>query len=244
MNGSIPEQDLKRIEELESRLDYTFKDISLLVTALSHSSYANESGDPGIADNERLEFLGDAVLGMIISEILYRTFSGTEGILTRAKNHLVSARTLGRLAEGLHIGEYLLLGKGEEKDGGRTKESLAANAFEAVIGAIYLDGGMQAATDFVGEAFRELIESYSHERVSKRDYKSYLQELLQARQISAPRYEVARERGPDHQKKFEIVLSIDDVYVSRGLGKSKKAAEQEAARIALEKIERGKIELH
>lgn len=243
MKISIPEQDLKRIEELQSRLGYTFKEIGLLVTALSHSSYVNESGDPGIEDNERLEFLGDAVLGMIISELLYRAFSGAEGVLTRAKNHLVSARTLGRLAADIQLGENLLLGKGEEKDGGRSKESLAANAFEAVIGAIYLDGGMQAAADFIGETFRELIESYSHERVSKRDYKSYLQELLQARQFAAPRYEVAQERGPDHQKKFEIELIINEVTLSRGYGKSKKAAEQDAARIALEKIERGEFAL-
>ena len=228
---------------LEDLLGYRFKHPELLERALTHSSYANELGgmENGIRDNERLEFLGDAVLGLVISDLLFRSTPEDEGALTRAKSHLVSARSQALVAPRYRLGEFLRLGRGEEKDGGRTKGSLLANALEAVVGAVYLDGGMGAARRLITEAFGGELRAYDGERLLRDDPKSYLQELLQARELPAPAYAVVETSGPDHSKDFIVELRVGASALVRGRGRSKKSAEQAAARSAIAKIETGEL---
>jgi ribonuclease-3 len=237
------EQEIEKLdvdlEKLQEILDYRFKDISLLINALTHPSYANEMG-PDFPDYERMEFLGDSVLGMIVAHNLYEKKDKAEGYLTRAKSHVVSAPMLSRQAEMLDLGSFLLLGKGEEKGKGREKESVLENAFEALVGAIYLDGGLEQARKFVLGVFRDIIDNYSDVQVRKKDHKSYLQEYLQAHKLPTPSYNIAREEGPAHDKTFTVELAINGKVEATGQGRSKKHAEQAAADQLINDLEKGK----
>jgi ribonuclease-3 len=222
----------------QQSLGITFNNISLLAQALVHSSYVNEN--PGLAptSNERLEFLGDAVLGLVVAERLYQDFPQfTEGQMTRLRAALVRRETLARMAQAIGLGDHLYLGKGEETSGGRQKPVNLAGAIEAVIGAIFLDQGLAQARDF---ALR-LLEADLQKAVTRGDiidYKSELQELIQAREQQTPTYHVIESTGPEHDKRFTVEVKVGDTLLGRGSGKSKKAAESEAARVALEKLHR------
>ena len=226
------------LDSLEARLGYEFRDPELLAQALTHRSHRDaDSGDAAPHDNERLEFLGDAVVGFVVSDVLCRLLPALrEGKLSRIKANLVNARNLRRVAERLELGRYLRLGPGEEKTGGRQKQALLANAVEAVVAALYRDGGMEPASRFVEEfLLRELRES-SVEPLARADYKSALQEYLQARRLPAARYPTVEARGPEHRKTFTVELWVGERCLARGEGATKKAAEQQAARRALERI--------
>lgn len=225
-----------RFGDLERRLDYRFRDRQLLVTAMTHRSYANErSGE--LQDNEVLEFLGDAVLGLIVSDVLCTRHPYlTEGQMSKLKSHLVSADTLAKLAEELGIGDFVLLGRGEEKTDGRAKNSILANCFEAIIAALYLDGGLERARSFVLDRIEPLISQVDGGPPRVRDFKSALQERVQARGLPLPVYRVVDERGPDHDKTFHVEVKVADGYDSVGRGKTKKRAEQRAAHHVLEML--------
>ncbi len=220
--------------DLERALRYRFDNKDLLKCALTHRSYVPESGD-SVHDNERLEFLGDAVLELVISDLLYHKFakSYSEGDLTKMRAYLVSEGRLVGLAKILGIGDHLLMGKGEEKCGGRMRPSILADAFEAIIGAIYLDGGFKSAYKFVAEQFCTLLKD-APKKGLKIDYKSRLQEMTQKRFHALPSYRLVETGGPDHARHFRVALYFNDKEISEGTGKSKKEAEQQAARIALE----------
>lgn len=222
---------------LEERLGHRFGDPDLLRRALTHRSYANEREDD-VVDNEVMEFLGDAVLGFVISELLYRRHPDlSEGEMSKVKAYLVSADSLARQAEELDLGRFLMLGKGEEKTAGRAKDSLLSNAFEAVTAAIYLDAGMEAARGFIERLlWPDAIEGLRRES-SINDFKSRLQERLQAETRTLPVYQVVAEYGPDHDKVFQVEVRVDDRPIAEGEGRTKKAAEQEAAEAALETLE-------
>jgi ribonuclease-3 len=227
------------ISGLERRIGYRFRDAGLLEHALTHKSRAHEDATGGVVDNESLEFLGDAVLGFIIADLLYHEFPQfQEGQKSKAKAALVSTVALASLGQRIGLGEYLLLGRGEEKTGGRQKLALLADGCEAVIAAIYLDGGIDSARNFI---LHELAEEIEHVRspLFMRDYKSALQERLQAAGRPLPEYEVASEHGPDHDKRFRIVVRVGGEVVAESEGRTKKEAEQEAARLALEIIREG-----
>ena len=229
--------------ELEKRLGYRFQDRELLVRALTHSSYAHEQAGEPIRDNERLEFLGDAVLGLVVCDIVFHMSGEDEGRLTRLKSHLVSARTGRRLAEDLRLGRYIRLGKGEEQDGGRHKPSLLANAFESVVGAVYLDGGLEAARALILSAYEPVMLYSDFEELIKEDFKSRLQEKLQSHKLPPPEYSVVEETGPAHRKRFTVEIRIGGGEPTRGTGGSKKSAEQAAAAAALELIDSGGLDL-
>lgn len=202
--------------------------------ALTHRSYANENAVLGCADNERLEFLGDAVLQLCTSNLLMRLFPGeAEGPLSKRRTSIVNERPLAELARQLDLGSFVLLGKGEENSGGRVKSSILSDTYEAVIAAVYLDGGYRAANRFIERFFAPLIRE-EKEAFIYRDYKSDLQELAQGRYRFIPRYELVGESGPDHDKTFEMEVRVADVVSIRARGKNKKEAEQEAARLALD----------
>lgn len=233
-NGGAREGDL---EGLEEKLGYHFEDRELLLQALSHRSFANEQ-EVEISDNEVLEFLGDAVLGLVVSEMLFRRHPElSEGQMSKLKAFLVSADTLARQAETIDMGSYLLLGRGEEKTDGRGKDSLLANAFEAVIAAIYLDGGMSAVAGFLDRMLWPQLATAAQRDPSLRDFKSLLQERLQANGQPLPVYRVVEETGPDHDKLFEVELLVGGEYLATGRGRTKKSAEQAAAETALADIE-------
>jgi ribonuclease-3 len=218
---------------LEGRLGYRFRDAGLLEHALTHKSRAHEDATGGVTDNESLEFLGDAVLGFVVAELLYREFPHFhEGQKSKAKAALVSTTTLASVADRIGLGEYLLLGRGEEKTGGRRKQALLADGCEAVIAAIYLDGGIDAARDFI---VRELAHEIEQARGPSflRDYKSALQERVQGRGRPLPIYELVAERGPDHDKRFVVQVRVAGETLAEASGRTKKEAEQEAARLAL-----------
>lgn len=228
---------IREIETLSGTLGYAFGDIALLDLALTHGSYANENPDLVRGDNERLEFLGDAVLQLCISDILMERFiEYTEGQLSKTRAFLVNEQSLAALARRYRIGEFILLGRGEEKAEGRNKDSILGDTFESLIGAIYLDGGHSAAADFIRQAFRVSVDEWARKPVY-RDYKSILQEASQNRFREIPRYRIVQTSGPDHDKIFEIEASIGDHIATTGTGKNKKEAEQEAARRALEKLD-------
>lgn len=219
---------------LEEVVGYTFKDAGLLKQALSHKSHASESGS-GVY-NERLEFLGDSVLAAVVAHALFSEYPDEpEGNLSKKKSLLVSRPSLAAWGEELDLGSYLLLGVGEESTGGRTRQSLLANAVEALIGAIYLDGGYEPAAKFVRAWW-----STKHAGLLETDHKSRLQELLQKRYKSPPSYELTASTGPDHDKVFKVLVRIAGKELGEGSGKSKKEAEQSAARDALAKLEKGK----
>jgi len=232
-----PDETKARCAELEARLGHSFRNAALCETALTHTSWVNEAGQPERSDNERLEFLGDAVLDLVVSDLLMRRFPDRrEGDLSRARAALVSEPGLAQVAVALELGRFILLGKGEERTGGRGRPSILANALEALMGAIYVDAGFDAAAAVASRLFESRIEEVDqHARL---DYKSRLQERAQALWQTAPVYEVVAEEGPDHDKRFEVALSLAGRPYGRAIGRSKKEAEQGAAAAALEAIER------
>lgn len=224
-------------EALEQASAYRFRDRGLLEHAMTHTSRANEDVSGGVFDNESLEFLGDAVLGFVIADILFREFPGfDEGQKSKTKASLVSTATLARQAERLNLGEHLLLGRGEEKTGGRRKQALLADGYEALIAAIYLDGGVEHARAFIAREFAPLIADVREHGVAGQDHKSALQEYLQSHDQPLPEYRVAGTLGPDHNKLFQVEVVVNGETVADATGGSKKDAEQEAARRALEKL--------
>jgi ribonuclease-3 len=229
---------LPRLDEIEEILQHRFRDPSLLERALTHSSaVADGQGEPSSADSERLEFLGDAVLGMLVSDYLLASFPDwSEGQLSRGRAHLVNAASLSAAAQRLGLGGHLLLGRGEEKTGGRRKPALLADAFESVVGAIYLDAGLDLARSFVTRALLSAALHAEGDRLGRADYKSELQELLQKCGWPAARYRVLRETGPDHQKKFLVEVSVAGRVAATGAGSNKKESEQSAAQQALEQL--------
>ena len=219
---------------LETKLGYVFHRPELLENALYHSSYANEHRGAGISSNERLEFLGDAVLGFVTAEYLYTKHPDMpEGDLTRIRAALVCEESLHEVAQSLDLGNYLLLGKGEEQGGGRTRESILADAVESVIAASFLDGGMEAALHFV-KTF--ILVQVPVKQLHNADYKTQLQELVQQKKNQVLAYVLLDETGPDHDKHFAVAVTLNGAEVGRGDGRSKKRAEQEAARLAIEKL--------
>ena len=223
-----------QLRDLERRLGYRFTDLGLLDRALTHASHANEDMSPGAMDNEPLEFLGDAVLGLVVTDLLHRRDpDGPEGPKTRHRARLVSGPSLSRRASELGLPGLLLLGRGEEKTGGRQKSALWTNAYEALVAALYLDGGFEAAHRFIRDDFAAEMEEgdAAHE-----DVKSALQELLQGQGRPLPEYRVAEEAGPGHRRWYRVECRLDDGLVTEGEGASKKVAQQHAARRALEHL--------
>ena len=222
------------IKDLELAIGYRFRNISLLQNALAHSSYANERWHNSFMSNERLEFLGDSILGMLVADHLYRNFPDRpEGELTRLRADMVCERALAQIAQRIHLGEHLLLGKGEEQSGGRNRDSILADAVESVIAACYLDGGMDAAKQFVQNF---VLDQMSVAPVNNKDYKTALQERVQQKRNQTLVYTLIGESGPDHDKHFEVALTLNGQVIGRGVGSSKKRAEQDAARSALESM--------
>lgn len=221
------------LSEFMKNINYNFKDTDLLKRAFFHSSYAHESKLDPIYSNERLEFLGDAVLELIISDYLYNYCPRLpEGELTKFRASLVCESSLAKKALTINIGKYLYLGKGEELSNGRQRESILADTFEAVIGAIYLDGGIEESRKFLWYIFRENIEQ-GYNFLNSGDYKTYLQEIVQKTNKDGVRYEIIDEKGPDHDKTFVAQVFDDNKLLGEGAGKSKKDAEQNAALNAL-----------
>ena len=219
------------MEKLERTLHYSFLDKQLIETALTHSSFANERG-PGVQYNERLEFLGDAVLSIVVSDYIFKNLTDMpEGELTRVRATLVCEKSLCDLARAIHLGDYLRLGRGEDLSGGRDRPSILADAFEAVIAAIYLDGGMEAASAFILRNMSSLLSNRTYTPFV--DYKTRLQESVQQNPEDQLEYRLAGEEGPDHAKIFTVQVILDNNVFSTGRGRSKKAAEQDAAKEAL-----------
>ncbi len=236
IGDSQSEPDGGALAPLEQRVGYSFDDRALLVRALTHRSYANERGS-GAEDNEVLEFLGDAVLGLIVSDLLCRRHpSLNEGQMSKLKSFLVSAETLAKLADDLWLGQCVFLGRGEEKTAGRTKSSILANTFEALIAALYLDGGLDCASEFILARVEPLISPAADHSAPIRDFKSALQEHVQAAGLPLPSYEVVDEAGPDHAKTFRVQVTAGDDQRAVGQGSTKKRAEQVAARMLLEPL--------
>jgi ribonuclease-3 len=222
---------------LQARIGYTFRDTGLLEQALTHRSRAAEDASGGVADNELLEFLGDAVLGLVVADVLVRQFpSSSEGQTSKIRASVVSTQSLARHAERLHLGEHLLLGRGEDKSGGRAKPALLADTFEALVAALYLDGGLEAAAVFLRRELQDAIDAGRVDQFIGEDFKSALQERLQALGQPLPEYVVAHETGPDHQKVFGVDVCVSGTVLGSASGRSKKEAEQEAARQALVKL--------
>ncbi len=219
------------MKALQENLDYKFKNEKLLINALTHSSFANEARD-GIGSNERLEFLGDSVLSIIVSEYIYKKFKNLpEGELTKMRAALVCEKSLCGFSRELQIGKYLRLGKGEEKSGGRERDSILADAFEAVLAAMYLDGGIEIAKKHVMRFVTKELQ-HTDEEVFK-DYKTALQEIIQRNPEESVTYILTGESGPDHNKIFEVEVKLNSNTIGRGIGKNKKQAEQSAAKEAL-----------
>lgn len=222
------------IKELEKAIGYTFRDISLLENALTHSSYANERWHNSLRSNERLEFLGDSILGMIVADHLYRHFPDRpEGELTRMRADMVCEQSLAVVAARLNLGSHLMLGHGEEQGGGRSRNSILADAVESVIAACYLDGGYGAALNFVNSF---VLSDIPVVRYHNTDYKTALQEKVQQKKNQALSYRLIGSEGPDHDKRFLVEVLLNGTVVGRGTGTSKKRAEQDAARCAMEEL--------
>jgi len=227
------------IKDLETAIGYKFQNISLLQNALTHSSYANERWHNSLLSNERLEFLGDSVLGMLVADYLYRTFPDRpEGELTRMRADMVCETTLASAANRIGLGEHLLLGHGEERFGGRTRESILADAMESVIAASFLDGGIEAALKIVQQF---ILVEVPVTKLHNADYKTALQELVQQKKNQVLSYTLVGQSGPDHDKQFEVEVSLNGTVVGEGSGRSKKRAEQDAARAAIEKLFPGNL---
>jgi ribonuclease-3 len=222
------------IKDLENAIGYRFKNISLLQNALSHSSYANERWHDSLKSNERLEFLGDSILGMVTAEYLYRNFPDRpEGDLTRMRADMVCERALAQVADRIGLGAHLLLGHGEETGGGRTRHSILADAVESVIAACFLDGGMEPARNFINTF---VLTEVPVKKLRNTDYKTGLQELVQQKKNQVLSYCLVGESGPDHDKQFLVEVSLNGCVVGRGQGTSKKRAEQDAARAAMKAL--------
>ena len=215
-------------EELEEKLHYHFKNRDLLITALTHSSYANEAKAP-TKYNERLEFLGDSVLSLVVANYLFRHSTRPEGELSRMRASLVSEEALFQFAKEIDLGAYLRLGRGEELGGGRERPSVVSDAFEAVIAALYLDGGMEAARSFI-------LPFITEGKTDEEDYKTKLQEVIQQNPEDKLSYAVTGESGPAHDKRFEVTVLLNGSAMAAGTGRSKQAAEQQAAKAALRKL--------
>ncbi len=232
------------LRELETILDYEFRERALLERAITHRSWAHEQVAPGSEEearrlhNEAFEFVGDSVLGLVISNHLFLSYPHmTEGELSRMKHRLVSASTLAKASKELRLGEFLQLGIGEEKTGGRGKRALLADAFEAVLGAVFLDGGLEAASAFIHHALAAELDGADPEQAAAADYKTMLQERLQAEQKVAPQYEVVETEGEPHDRTFHVDVFWGETRV-RGLGRTIKDAEMQAAHLALENMEK------
>ena len=222
------------IKELETAIGYRFQNITFLQNALAHSSYANERWHNSLMSNERLEFLGDSILGMVVADHLYRSFPNRpEGELTRMRADMVCERALAKVAHQIGLGDHILLGKGEEQGGGRSRESILADAVESIIAACYLDGGMDAAKQLVE---RFVLSDVPAVKLHNTDYKTALQELVQQKKNQTIQYTLVGESGPDHDKQFRVELSINGEVIGSGTGTSKKRAEQEAAKTAIEAL--------
>lgn len=218
------------LNKLMDRIGYQFNDVDLLLHALTHSSYANEKNLKPFSDNERLEFLGDAVLEVVSSDFLYRNYPDMpEGDLSKLRASLVCEPTLAFCAKDIDLGNFILLGRGEDATGGRTRKSITSDAFEAVIGAMYLDGGIEPASAFIS---RFVLTDIEHKKLYH-DCKTALQEIVQAKHNSTLTYEVIDESGPDHAKVYTAVAKVGEKIIGKGVGSSKKHAEQEAAFNAL-----------
>jgi ribonuclease-3 len=237
MSEILTKKRTDALGKLSEKLGVKFTDVSVLHQALTHTSYANECKKTTILHNERLEFLGDAVLDLVVSEYLFCQFPNLpEGDLTKSRAVIVCEPTLARCASEIGIGEYLYLGKGEASSGGRERVSILADAFEAIIGAIYLDSGFANATNFILTQLRNDLSLMERGEYVK-DYKTLLQEVVQKKNDSKIIYEILSENGPDHNKSFEVAVLINADKLGSGLGKSKKEAEQYAAKQALIKME-------
>jgi ribonuclease III len=231
---------LSDILQLQKSLDLSFQNNSLLELALVHSSYLNENPSFGMDSNEKIEFLGDAILGLVIAEKLYRDFpSSSEGDLTRLRSALVRKETLAQIARKIRLGDYLYLGKGEESGGGRDKALNLAGAFEALVAAIYLDLGLEKARQFILYQFGQEILKKAH-LGAEEDYKSRLQEFAQAEWQMTPIYSLIEAVGPDHDKVFSVEVKVGGRTLGTGSGKSKKSAEMDSAKNALEGLEENK----
>ena len=222
----------RNFDDLRRKLGYTFKDPELLLQAFRHSSYVNEQLDRELSDNERLEFLGDAVLDLAVSDLLMRVFQDSEeGDLSKYRAMVVDETGLCQVALSLRLGDYLLLGKGEEQTGGREKPSILADTMEALLGAIYLDAGFDKVMGVIQRLFSPLLERVDTKEMLH-DYKSLLQEYTQQTYKTLPKYSLVEESGPAHDKTFKVVLTINGEIMAEGKGKSKKEAEQKVAREA------------
>jgi ribonuclease-3 len=234
--GSLASASLR---DLEGLLQYTFRNQILLSQALTHRSFVNENEGENLRNNESLEFLGDAVLGFLISSRIFRLYPDlTEGELSKIKAYLVSSVNLIRLAQGIRLGNFIRLSRGEEKTGGRTKRAIIVDAYEAIIGAIYLDGGVEAASDFVERQIEEFLKGLDLKQLTYGDFKSALQEQLHDLGMPEPVYRVVNEIGPDHKKTFVVQVMIHGEVFAESTGRTKKEAQQSAARLALEKLNR------
>lgn len=220
----------KELQLFQRQAEIRFKNLELLNLAFSHRSYANEQGD--VDNNEKLEFFGDSVLGLVVSEYLLMVLQGkTEGEMAKAKSFVVSEDSLAEIARRLRLDNFILIGRGEEYSGGRSKKTLLADALEAIIGAYYLDSGFKAARIFVQQLFAPEIHKVLEDR-HRKDYKTLLQEYAQKRFKSYPHYHIAQRKGPDHNRTFWIEVTVNKKAYGPGVGKNKKEAEQEAASIA------------
>ena len=222
------------IKDLEEAIGYRFRNITLLQNALTHSSYANERWHNSLMSNERLEFLGDSILGMLVAEYLYRNFPDRpEGELTRMRADMVCEKTLAAVANRIGLGKHLMLGNGEEQGGGRSRNSILADAVESVIAASFLDGGMEAALQFIQKF---ILVEVPVTKLHNADYKTALQELVQQKKNQVLSYTLVGESGPDHDKCFDVEVKLNGKVVGVGSGSSKKRAEQDAARAAIEAL--------
>lgn len=237
MRTDMENERIAKLKLLEAAVGHEFADLRLLDVALTHRSFINENSQPGLRDNERLEFLGDAVIDLCISDLLMKKYPDyNEGKLSRMRSLLVNEYPLADMGRKFSLGEYLRLGKGEESSGGRNKSSILSNAFEAVVAAIYLDSGFDRVAAVLSRLFEPLLVQNAHDLLF-RDFKTQLQEVSQELFKTIPKYSLMDEFGPDHDKTFVVQLGIANRILTSGMGKSKKEAEQEAARRALEELD-------
>ena len=230
-----PDNDIS-LDELQATINYQFSDVSLLREALTHKSFAHEQQGASSTGNERLEFLGDAVLELVITHILMERFPDySEGTLSKLRAGIVNKEGVAAVSRTLNLGRYVLLGRGEEGSSGRAKNSILANAYEALIAAVYYDGGYQQVFKLVENHFSQLLDEIKEKGIS-RDYKTKLQEYSQSALGSIPEYVIVSEEGPDHEKIFEVYVNINGVRHETGRGRNKKAAEQEAAQRTLSRL--------
>lgn len=237
MNNNTDSKHTKKVKEFQENLNIRFDDESLLYNALAHSSYVNEHKDPDLQNNEKLEFLGDSVLALIVIEYLYKNYSElAEGELSKIKAIVVSEYSLASIGRKIQLGDYIMLGKGERQYGGAERDATIADCLEAVFGAYYLDSGLDKSRDFILPFILEELEKVDKNE-HKRDYKSELQLIIQQKYKSCPVYETINEVGPDHNKVFHVNVLIEGVVEGFGKGNNKKTAQQEAAKSALIKYE-------